>query len=267
MASKFAEAMKSRAKGWKKAAKAKPRKGSSFGPVDMPDGQFEAVVSAKHGVGEKGKLLGKTWVEIAATVRDGEHKGKEPKNFYVLEGKPVSDEPDAMPTAEEKLVGDLKQILQDIEVEETLESEPEQLEAMLKEINDRSPVMRIGIRNTFGKKPHNNGKHYQDLYFNELLEGGSSGEEKGPEEGQDKEEEGDPEEGGEEEGGEPDDGADDTVAAPAKDDEVWFTPKGGKRRKFVVKTVNQGKQTVTVSDGTKKFSDVAWDSIEPYDGE
>jgi hypothetical protein len=258
--------MKAKAKNWKKAAKAKPRKGSSFGPADVPDGQYEAAITAKCGIGEKGKLLGKTWVELIATISDGEHKGKEPKQFYVLEGKPVSDDPTAQRTAEEKMVGDLKQILPDIDIEGTMESEPEQLEAIIKEVNDRGITMKIGVRNTTGKAgTPTAGKKFQDVYFNEVLSttGDTSGEEESGETGEEEAgEEADEEEGGEveeEEGGEPDS---DEAVAPAKDDEVMFQPKGGKKRKFIVKTVNQGKRTVTISDGTKKFSDISWDKLE-----
>lgn len=269
MATAFAQAMAAKAKVFKKAASAKPRKGSSFGPVNIPTGQYEAQISCKYGVGEKGKLLGKMWVELVATVSDGPHLGKEPKQFYVLEGKEISDEPDAQMTAEQKLVGDLKQILPDIDIEGTLQEEPAQLEAILKEVNNRSPKMNIGIRNSEGKPgTRSAGKSFQDVYFNDLIEGGAnngsqeesetSGQEEGEEAG---------EEEGEEEGGEPDTGDDDAVDyAPAKEDKVMYQPKGAKAaREFTVKTVNQNKRTVSVSDGKKKFSEVSWDSITPVD--
>lgn len=266
MPSKFALAQKNKASNWKKAAKAKPRTGNKFGPADVPDGSFNAVISAKCGVGEKGKLLGKAFVELTASINEGPHLGKEPRVFYVLEGKPISDDPDAMPTAEQQLVGDLKQLLTDIDVEGTLADEPDQLESLIEELESRQVTARIGVRNRIGKK---DGKAYQDVYFNEVLSTGEASngqeessqpkEEGGEEEG---EEEGGEEEGGEEEGGEPDD----EPVAPAVGDRVMYQPKGGRKREFVVKTVNQRKQTVTVSDGAKKFSDVSWEALEPIAG-
>src|SRR4051812_34388808 len=117
-ASKFAMAMKKKANAWKKAGKAEPRKGGQYGPADVPQGFYEAIISAECGLTEKGANPGTPFCRIKATISDGEHEAKEPSQFYFLDGKTPSDDPDAMMTNEEKLAGDLKVILPDFEIEE-----------------------------------------------------------------------------------------------------------------------------------------------------
>lgn len=258
-ASPFAVAMKKRANAWKKASKAAPRTGGNRGPVDIPDGQYQAVISAECGVSEKGESAGTPWVKITATVNDGEQEGKEPNNFYFLDGKMPSDADDAMPTNEERLAGDLKQILPDVEVEGT---DATQIEAFVEEINTRSPVMRIGVKNRTGKDGTKSaGKRFQDIYFNELLSSGESNAEEGS-----AQEEGEGEEEVTEESEEEDDSElveEEGEEAPAVGDPVMYKPQGAaKAREFAVMTVNQGKRTVTLSDGKKKYSNVSWDKIE-----
>jgi hypothetical protein len=259
MPSKFALAMKKKAAVWKKAAQAEPRKGGNFGPPDVPDGQYEAIISATCGLTERGNNPGTPYVEITATISDGDQEGKEPKAFYMLDGKMPSNDPQAMPTNEERLAGDLKTLLPDIDIEGTLSENPEQIESIVEEINSRSLKVRIGVKNRIGKEGTKGaGKRFQDVYFNEILEGvieDGQEEESNEEEGGEEVVEEDGEEIVEEEGGE--------EVAPVKGDTVMFKPKGAREaREFKVKTVNNGKRTVTLSDGKKQFSEISWDSIE-----
>lgn len=257
MPSKFALAMKAKAAAWKKARKAEPRKGGTRGPADVPDGQYEATISAKSGITERGKNAGVPWVEIIATISDGEHIGKEPRNFYFLDGKTPSTDADAMPTNEEKLAGDLKTLMPDTAIEDL---EADQIEQAIEELDGAGVSARIGVVNRIGKAGSNSaGKRFQDIYFNELLggSGGSNGQQVQAQEDEGEEEGGEEVEEGEDEGedaGEP--------VAPAKGDKVQYQPKGGKKREFEVKTVNQRQQTATVSDGKKQFSNVPWADLE-----
>lgn len=268
-ASKFAQAMKAKANAWKKAAKAEPRKGGQFGPADIPTGFFSAIISAESGMTEKKgtKPGGVPWARIKATVNEGEHEGKEPSQFYYLDGKMPSDDPEAMMTNEEKLAGDLKTILPDVEVETILEKNPEQLEAMIAEINSTSPVVKIYVRNSEGKAGTKNaGKAFQDVYFNELLSGGSSnGEESQEESGEEaSEEEVGEEEVTEEESEEEvvEESADDEPAAPAVGDPAMYTAKGARKAKeFKIVTVNNKARTVTLTGHGMKYSGVSWDKL------
>lgn len=267
-ASKFATAIKKKATAWKKAAKAEPRKGGQFGPADVPQAFFEAVITAESGITEqKGdKPGGIPWVRIKSTISDGEHIGKEPSQFYFLDGKQPSDDPEAMMTNEEKLAGDLKIILPDLAVEEILEKNPEQLEALVAEINKRSPKFKIYVRNSVGKPGSKNpGKAFQDVYFNELLEGGSTNGESQEESGQSEEVEGQTEEEvSEEEVTEEEvvEDIDDGAASPAVGEPAMYQAKGSpKAKEFKITTVNNKAQTVTLQGHGKKYSSVPWDKL------
>lgn len=268
-ASKFALAMKKKATVWKKAAKAAPRSGGKFGPANVPDGQYEAIISAECGITEPKKkgAIPTPYVRLKATISDGDFAGLEPQNFHYLDGKMPSDAEDAMPTNEEKLAGDLKQILPDLDIEETLSSSPEKIEAIIAEINTRGQKMRIGVSNRIGKEGSKSaGKRFQDVYFNELLEGGS------PTNGQVHEEEAEAESDeeevveeseDEEEVVEEEDASDDGSAAPGVGDTVLYRPKGGRKDlEFEVTSVNNGKETVGIKGNGKKYSGVPWSSLK-----
>jgi hypothetical protein len=100
-------------------------------------------------------------VRAKACITTGDHTGKEPSQSYFCEGKIPSDDPNAMPTAEQQLLGLLGFLLPDCEV-----TEIEQVEAAIEEVNRRGPLVIIGVRNT-----EKNKKKYQNVYFNKLVEG------------------------------------------------------------------------------------------------
>lgn len=270
VASKFAQAMKAKANAWKKAAKAEPRKGGQFGPADVPTGYFEAIVSGENNITEKkgSKPGGIPWVRIKATISDGEHQGKEPSQFYYLEGKVPSDDPEAMMTNEEKLAGDLKIILHDLDIEKILEKNPEQMESLIAEVNKRSPKMKIYVRNSIGKAGTKNaGKAFQDVYFNELLDGGTSNgesqeEEESGEEASEEEEVSDEEVTEEESEEEAEESTDDEPAAPAVGDPAMYKGKGmTKAKEWKITTVNNKERTVTLKGHGKTVSKVSWDKL------
>jgi hypothetical protein len=255
MASAFAQACAKKGKAWAKARKAKPRQGGTFGPADIKDGNYIARISTKNGISKKD---GTPWVRLIATVAQGSSEGAQPSKFYFLEGKePPPEGSDEQPTAEQQLAGTMKVLLPDVDIDNL---DAAGIEQALAEIDNNNPLCRIGVTSGVGKAT---GKTWQEVYFNELVEGGSpNGQQVETEEVSETEEEGG-EEAGEEEGEE---AGDDESVAPAKGDKVLYQPKGGKKRAFEVTTVNQKKQTVTVVDvsgqTTKKFSDVPWDSLE-----
>ena len=116
--SKFQKALQSKAgKVFDQARKAKVhRAGNSFGPADIPDGSYTAIISASTDVPTKGKLEGVPIVRFTATIDGGEHEGKEPKKTFFLQGKPpVDPQSDEMPTDEQQLLGLLEFILPDVE--------------------------------------------------------------------------------------------------------------------------------------------------------
>lgn len=268
-ASKFAQAMKNKAQSWKKAAKAEPRKGGLYGPADVKDGNYEAILSAESGMTEpKDKSKPSVpFVRIKCTISDGPDEGKEPKAYYYLDGKKPSDDPEAMMTNEERLAGDLKTILPEIDIEEILTKNPEQLEALIAEINSNGPKAKIYVRNSIGKpNTKNAGKAFQDVYFNELLDGGSSNGESAEEEESGEEEsteEGEEEVVEEESEEEVEESADDgEPASPAVGDPAMYKAKGAtKAKEYKITTVNNKAQTVTLVGHGKKYSSVAWDKL------
>lgn len=272
--SAFAKALKAKAQVWKKAAKAEPRKGGGYAPPEVPDGRYEARISGEYGITDKENKPKVPWVRITATISDGTQVGKEPSRYYYLDGKPQQTGENARLTNEEQLAGDLKTLLPDVEVEETLATDPGQVGAMIDELNQRNPLCKIGIRNWEASQGKNKGKRNQDVFFNDLIEGGeaSGKEESGEEAGEEESSEGDEEEVEEvteeegevesDEDGESESESDEPVA-PTKGDPVMFKPKGAtKASEYKVLTVNQRKQTVTLSNGKKKIDNVAWDRLE-----
>lgn len=253
--SKFAQAMKSRAKAFQAGMRKPADRGGKYGPVDIPNGDYDAIVSAEARVGEKGKLLNIPIVSLTATVADGEHEGKAPKQDYILKGQmPTADGP---PTGEQQLARELKLLLEDVDVDG---HKPEDLETLLDEINTRLPKCRVRVN----RKTGTDGKDYQSVYFNELLEASTNGE--AHDEGTEESEEGAEEEEGEEEESEQevDESMEDEVesVAPAVGDSVLYQPRGAnKARKFKVKTVNQREQTCSLTDGSKSYSKVPWDKL------
>src|SRR5688572_14220784 len=157
MSTAFAKAFQAKAqKVFDKAKGHKHRAGKSFGPVDVPDGSFSAVVTLEASVPTKGSKAGIPIVRANAAITTGDHVGKEPSQSYFCEGKLPSDDPNAMPTAEQQLLGLLGFLLPDCEI-----SDIEQVEAAIEEVNRRGPLCIIGVRNM-----SKNGKKYQNVYFN-----------------------------------------------------------------------------------------------------
>lgn len=280
--SAFAAALKKKAAVWKKAVKAEPRKGGGYGLPEIPDGRYEARISCESGITDKEGKPKIPWVRITATVSEGAHMGKEPSKFYYLDGKPVSADPEAMLTNEQQLSGDLKTLLPDVEVEATLAEDPGQLDVMLTEINERNPLCKIGIRNGVNAGGKNKGKARQDVFFNDLIEGGENhsssdeeseegSEEEASEEDEEEvveeESEGEDEDGEEGEAESDDDGDEsesDEPVAPAKGDPVMYQAKGApKAKEYKVATVNQRKQTVTLTGYGKKYENVPWSKLNP----
>jgi len=238
--SSFSEAMQKKSRAWNRARKAKPRSGRGFGPPDVPDGEYSAVITSSCEVIARGTYKGVPVVRIMGTINEGPHDGKEPSNAYFLEGKPpVAEGADGMPTGEQRLAGDLKILLPDLDVDGLDVTE---LETALDELNDSNIVARIGIRNRAKED-----KKYQDMYFNELLSsGGGADTEKEEEEPED----------------EPaaDDGE---VEAPAVGDVVSYKPpKSRVALELEVKAVSQAKSTCTLNGDGQEYKNVAWDQVE-----
>ena len=239
--SAFAKAFQNKAqKIFNKAKGHKHRTGHSFGPVDVPDGSFSAVVTLETGVPAKGKMAGIPVVRAKAAITTGDHAGKEPSQSYFCEGKMPSDDPEAMPTAEQQLLGLLGFLLPDCEV-----TEIEQVEAAIEEVNRRGPLCIVGIRNTA-----KNGKKYQNVYFNKLVEAATF----------EQEESGDAADATSAEEETPVESDEPEAEAPVKGDTVLIE---GEQGEFEVARVYQSRQTadcVSKADGTKK-SGIAWSDL------
>jgi len=273
MASKFAQAFAAKAKArFKESRKAKAKQGGQYGPAAVPNGVYTAIVSSKCDILTKagGKIpAGTPVVRLVCTIDEGDYAGKEPTKAYFCTGaKPREYQGEPMPTAEDELCGDLKVLMPDLEIEKM--TDPAELaEAAETILNERQPRVKIGVRNR-----DKDGKSYQDVFFNELLEAETADAEE--ESGEEGDEEGTEEEG-EEEVAEEDDiegeldpdseeeeeGEEEEAEAPAKGDEVQYKPKGAKTtRKFEVTSVNQRQETVTIVDEKgKKFSNVPWSDL------
>lgn len=164
--SAFAKAFVNKAKKTFSQAKGyKHREGNSFGPADVPDGSYSAVITIDTSVPTKGSMEGIPIVRVKATINSGEHEGKEPSQSYFCEGKPVPSDPKEFPTAEQQLLGLLEWMLPDIEI-----SEIEQVPDAIALINERGPICIVGVRNTENTETK---KKYQNLYFNKLVKGAS----------------------------------------------------------------------------------------------
>lgn len=229
--SMFAKAFVAKAKKtFSEAKKFKHREGTSFGPAPIPDGTYSAVVTAQTSVPVKGKMEGVPIVRIVATVNDGEYEGIEPNKTFFCEGLEVSQDPTDRPTAEQELLGLLAWLLPDIEIEDV-----EQVPDALALLNERGPICLVGVRNTKG----DNGKAYQNLYFNKLIKAASF-------------EDGEVEPAKEENAGDP-------GYAPAKDDIVTIEGIDGE---WTVQAVSQSRKTANLfnDEGTKK-NGIPWGEL------
>ena len=232
--SAFAKAFVNKAKKtFNDAKKYKHREGNSFGPVDVPDGSFSAVVTAETSVPTKGKMEGVPVVRFKAAINSGQHEGKEPSQSYFCEGKPIPTDPEDFPTAEQQVLGLLQWLLPDVDI-----SEVEQVPDAIDLLNKRGPICVIGIRNT-----EKDGKKYQNVYFNKLVKAVSF------------EQADEPADEGSDDTSSDDSGADDYV--PAKDDIVTIDGQDGE---WEVTAVSQSNQTANLksSDGSARMNKIAW---------
>jgi hypothetical protein len=241
----FAKAFANKAKGiFNKAKGHKHRTGQSFGPADVPDGNYSAVIGIAATVPKKGKMEGTPVVRVTGTITTGPHEGKEPSQTFFCEGKQPSDDKDAMPTAEQQLLGLLEWLLPDCEI-----SDISQVEAAIDEVNGRMPLVIINVRNT---KSKTNGKTYQNVYFNKMVKERTLEQTEAPNDdavpvaSQEKEEV---------QSDEP------TLVAPVKGDVVLIEDLEGE---YEVTRVYQSRQTidaVSKADGSKATG-IGWSQIE-----
>lgn len=240
MSTAFAKAFQAKAKAaFGKARKAKHQAGKSFGPADVPDGSYSAVISTSVDVGKKGTFEGVPIVRVAATINSGTHQGKEPSKSFFCEGKPIPPEgSDEMPTAEQQLLGLVGFLLPDYDVSEM---EIDQLEDALALINERKIVCIIGVKNTENAVSK---KKYQNVYFNKLVsfDGGDA-----------------PQEPEAADNDAPFDDNPEPEFAPAKGDTCSVEGKDGD---WVVDSVSQSRQlaNLTNDEGTK-IRNIPWSDI------
>lgn len=164
-ANDFEAALAKRVDAWKGAAKAAVRSGTDYGPPDIPNGKYEAVLSVVSGVVANGKHRGTPYVEIKATICSGEYEGQEPRAFYLLDGSPPRG--NGVLTAEERLVGDLKALCPDVDVEAAMNENPVgAISQLLEEVNALVEPVTILVKNRVGKEgTAYAGQRFQDVYF------------------------------------------------------------------------------------------------------
>lgn len=241
--SAFAKAFEKKAqKVFSEAKKHKHREGNSFGPVDIPDGSYSAIVTLDTSVPTKGSMEGVPIVRAKGQVTTGPYEGKEPSQSYFCEGKPpVPEGSDEMPTAEQQLLALLAWLLPDIQIDDI-----SQVSDAIDLVNERRPLAIIGIRNT---KSKNTGKDYQNLYFNKLVKPVTA-------EGEIKAQASTTTETSEAP-------TEDTTYVPAKGDMV-FIDGDESGTEYEVVQVSQSKQTANVVDSEgSKTNGVAWHNLQP----
>lgn len=212
--------------------KYKHKEGNSYGPVDVSDGSYQAVVTAETSVPIKGSMEGVPIVKFKATINSGKYEGMEPSQSYFCEGKAPEDD---RPTAEQQVIALCQYLLPDIDIQEV-----EQVPDALDLINERGPICVIGIKNTKSEKT---GKEYQNVYFNKLVKPISFE--------QDTDTEGEAQEKG---------STDDPDYVPMVKDVVRLTDEGDDE--WEVSSVSQSRQTANLKnpEGTRK-NGIAWNDL------
>lgn len=259
---------------WKEARKTKPGSSDFSAPKLKKYGTHKCKWDAKYGLNKNEEL----YASLIWTIVDGADKGKSHNMYFALAG----DDDEKVQKAMGRLAAAV-QTLTGVDTSEEDFTDPTALLDLLDDIHKDNPLAMADIKE--------NGE-YLNVYINELIEDEDSDddeeeedEEEESEEDEEEEEEEKPKRGAkkatkkasakkpkkdeeedeeeeEEEAEEEDD--EEEVVEPAKDDVVDYKPpKSRKTLKCVVKTVNKRAQTCTLQeeDGTKKFTDVAWDEL------
>lgn len=245
MSTAFTKAFTSKAKqAFDKAKKTKHKAGKSFGPADVPNGSFTAVVSVQAKVGSKGKTEGVPIVTFTTKIDSGTHKDKTPEKAFFCHGHPPVDEgSDERPTDEQIMMGLIGFLLPDMDVEDL---EISQVEQAFEIINERGPRVEIGIKNNTGT----NGKAYQNVFYNKLLEPATLIDLSEPTDDEVDAEVGD----------DPDDLSDDTTDyAYAKGDAVTCEDQPGE---WKINSVSQSRRLANIVNGKgTKVNNVSWDAL------
>ena len=248
--SKWAANAKKAEKHLKEAAKSEPSQGFL-----LPEGSYIPKINGECVIPEKGPAKGESVVYTNCIICEGELEGRNARKDYRITQK--SDKGAEVSCS--ILVADLKLCLPDLhdEIEEGIPEGLHMIEEFVDNLNEMEPVVRISVVHeeythpTTGKKGTN-----QRIYFNDLLDDYTPGEEDDEDTSDDTEDEEEPTED------EADDSSDDDSSSPEKGD--WFEYQGDWDETYPceVVSINKTKQTVNLkAEDGDTVSSIPWSEL------